>query len=207
MVIMNYEDHIKESFKVKYPADTIFPSEVGICYRKSYLARNIEFERGINEIYLDLGEQYHERIEQYFKEKLNCQTEVEIKDEIEGIKISGRIDIVCNNDLLEIKTISYNYFQVKEYHLYQVALYYHILKKQNYQINNVYIIYLNRNTREVKQFKIDEKVLENYYQKVIEWIKKFKEYLKETDYKKVPGVNNYICKSCEFKQKCIISLF
>ncbi len=47
---MNYEEFVKQSFKMKYPEDTIFPSEIGICFRKSYLSRKFEFERGINEI-------------------------------------------------------------------------------------------------------------------------------------------------------------
>ena len=98
----NYEEFVKQSFKMKYPEDTVFPSEIGICFRKSYLSRKFEFERGINEISLDLGEQHHERVENYFVEKLGCKSEVEVKGEIEGIKISGRIDLICNNDLIEL---------------------------------------------------------------------------------------------------------
>jgi len=204
---MNYEEFVKESFKVRYPEDTIFPSEVGVCFRKSYFARKFEFEKGINELVLDLGELHHERIENYFVEKLNCKAEVEIKGEIEGLKISGRIDLICGNDLLEIKTISTNYLQIREYHLYQIAIYYHLLKQQNFKIDNVYIIYLNRISREVKQFQIDKITLDIYLQKAIDWIKKFKEYLKLTDYKNIPGANNYLCKNCEFKSRCFGSLF
>ncbi|ARQ96684.1 hypothetical protein [Sulfolobus islandicus rod-shaped virus 11] len=203
----NYEDFVKQSFKVKYPEDTIFPSEIGICFRKSYLSRKFEFERGINELVLDLGEQYHEKVEHYFEEKLNCKTEIEINGEIENIKISGRIDLICNNDLIELKTISTNYFQIKEYHLYQVSIYYYLLQQQNYKIDNVYIIYLNRLNREVKQFLIDKKLIDEYIQKAIEWIKKFKEFIKLQDYKTIPGANNYLCKNCEFKAKCYGSLF
>lgn len=204
---MNYEELVKQSFKAKYPLDTIFPSEVGLCFRKSYLTRYVEFEKEISELILDLGEQHHERVEEFFKEKLGCQTEVEVKDEIEGFKISGRVDIICNKDLIELKTIGYNFYKVKEYHLYQVSLYYYILKKQNYQIDNVYIIYLNRTNKEVKQIKIEEKTLQEYYQKAVDWIRKLKEYLQEKDYKKVPGVNNYICKTCTLKQYCVNPLF
>jgi len=199
---MNYEDLVRQSFKIKYPEDLIFPSEVGICFRKSYFSRKFEFEKGINELVLDLGEQHHLRIENYFTEKLECKSEIEVKGEIEGLKISGRIDLICGNDLLEIKTISNNYFNIKEYHLYQIAIYYYLLKLQNYKIDNVYIIYLNRINREVKQFQIEKNVLEEYIQKAIDWIKKFKEYLKLTDYKNIPGANNYLCKNCDFKSKC-----
>ncbi len=204
---MNYEEFVRQSFKVRYPEDTIFPSEIGICFRKSYFARKFEFEKGINELVLDLGELHHERIENYFVEKLGCQAEVEVKGEIEGLKISGRADLICGNDLLEIKTISTNYLQIKEYHLYQIAIYYHLLKQQNFRIDNVYIIYLNRINREVKQFQIDKNIIDQYFQKAIDWIKKFKEYLKLTDYKNIPGVNNYLCKNCEFKSRCFGSLF
>ena len=204
---MNYEEFVKQSFKMKYPEDTIFPSEIGICFRKSYLSRKFEFERGINEISLDLGEQHHERIESYFVEKLGCKSEVEVKGEIENIKISGRIDLICNNDLIELKTITSNYFNIKEYHLYQVSIYYYLLQQQNYKIDNIYIIYLNRLNKEVKQFLIDKKVLDEYVKKAIEWIKKFKEFIKLQDYKTIPGANNYLCKNCEFKAKCFGSLF
>ena len=204
---MNYEEFVKQSFKMKYPEDTIFPSEIGICFRKSYFSRKFEFEKAVNEISLDLGEQYHEKVEHYFEEKLNCKTEIEINGVIEGMKISGRIDLICNNDLIELKTISTNYFQIKDYHLYQVAIYYYLLQKQNYKIDNVYIIYLNRLNREVKQFLIDKKLIDEYIQKAIEWIKKFKEYIKMEDYKNIPPVNSYFCKNCEFKGKCYGALF
>jgi CRISPR/Cas system-associated exonuclease Cas4 (RecB family) len=207
MIIVNYEEFVKQSFKVKYTEDTIFPSEIGICFRKSYFTRKFEFEKGINEISLDLGEQHHKHIEEYFTEKLNCKNEIEVKGEIEGMKISGRIDLICGNDLIELKTISINYFQIKEYHLYQIATYYYLLQQQNYKIDNVYIIYLNRTNREVKQFQIGQKLIEEYAKKAIEWIKKYKEYLNEKDYKNVPGVNNFLCKNCEFKGKCYGSLF
>jgi RecB family exonuclease len=204
---MNYEEFVKQSFKMKYPEDTIFPSEIGICFRKSYFSRKFEFEKAVNEISLDLGEQYHEKVEHYFEEKLNCKPEIEINGEIEGMKISGRIDLICNNDLIELKTISTNYFQIKEYHLYQVAIYYYLLQQQNYKIDNIYIIYLNRLNREVKQFLIDKKLIDEYIQKAIDWIKKFKEYIKMEDHKNIPPVNSYFCKNCEFKGKCYGSLF
>jgi len=202
----NYEEFIKQSFKTKYPEDTIFPSELGICFRKSYFARKFEFEKGINELILDLGEQYHDRIENYFEEKLGCKSEIEVKGEIEGIKISGRVDLICNNDLIELKTISSNYFQIREYHLYQVSIYYYLLQLQNYKIDNIYIIYLNRINREVKQFQVDKIVIDIYIKRAIDWIKKFKEYLKVEDYKNIPGANNYLCKNCEFRGKCFGSL-
>jgi len=204
---MNYEDIIKESFNVKYPEDTIFPSEIGICFRRSYLSRKTTFQKKINEFYMDLGIQYHEHIENYLVEKLNCKNEVVINDEIEGMKISARIDLICGNDLIELKTISHEIFQVKEYHLYQVAIYYYLLKKQNYKIDNVYIIYLNRTTKEVKQLRIDDVLLEVYVKKAIDWIKKLKEYLSQTDYKKVPGLNNKFCTNCEFINYCYGKLF
>ena len=203
----NYEEFVKQSFKMKYPENTIFPSEIGICFRKSYFSRKFEFEKAVNEISLDLGEQHHERIENYFVEKLGCKSEVEVKGEIEGLKISGRIDLICNNDLIELKTITSNYFNIKEYHLYQVSIYYYLLQQQNYKIDNIYIIYLNRLNKEVKQFLIDKKVLDEYMKKAIEWIKKFKEFIKLQDYKTIPGANNYLCKNCEFKAKCFGSLF
>jgi len=205
--MMNYEEFVKQSFKMKYDENTIFPSELGICFRKSYFSRKFEFEKGISDIALDLGEQHHQRIEHYFIEKLNCQSEIEVKGEIESLKVSGRIDLICNNDLLEIKTISTNYFQIKDYHLYQVAIYYYLLQQQNYKIDNVYIIYLNRINREVRQFLIDKKLIEEYIQKAIEWIKKFKEYIKMEDYKNIPLANSYFCKNCEFKGKCYGTLF
>ncbi|UUG47351.1 nuclease [Sulfolobus islandicus rod-shaped virus] len=203
----NYEEFVKQSFKMKYPEDTIFPSEIGICFRKSYFSRKFEFEKAVNEISLDLGEQYHEKVEHYFEEKLGCKSEIEIKGEIENIKISGRVDLICNNDLIELKTITSNYFNIKEYHLYQVSIYYYLLQQQNYKINNVYIIYLNRINKEVRQFQIDKKVLDEYMKKTIDWIKKFKEFMKLQDYKIIPGANNYLCKNCEFKAKCFGSLF
>ena len=204
---MNYENIVKESFNVKYPEDTIFPSEIGICFRRSYLSRKMIFQKKINETHMDLGSQYHQHIENYLVEKLNCKNEIILEGEINEMKISARADLICGNDLLEIKTISHNFFQLKEYHLYQVAIYYYLLQQKNIKIDNVYIIYLNRETKEVKQLKIDDKLLQDYVKKAIEWIKKIKEYLNQTDYKKVPGLNNKFCTSCEFINYCYGKLF
>ena len=41
----NYEEFVKQSFKMKYPEDTVFPSEIGICFRKSYLVENLNLRK------------------------------------------------------------------------------------------------------------------------------------------------------------------
>jgi hypothetical protein len=202
-----YEEYVKQSFIVKYEKNVIFPSELGTCLRRIFLSRNENFIKNVSTMEMDLGEQFHSRIENYFVEKLGCKNEIRFEKEIEGIKMSGRIDLLCGNDLIELKTSSFLSYRVKEYHLYQVAVYYYSLKDLGYDIQNVYIIYLNRENQQVREFKLSEQTLKEYYEKAKQFIKDYKEIMNEKDYHKVKTGEKIFCKYCEFKEKCYGKLF
>ncbi|QJF12354.1 putative CRISPR-associated Cas4 nuclease [Metallosphaera rod-shaped virus 1] len=201
-----YENRIKESFKKLYPEDTLYPSEICHCLRRSILARRIEHIKNLTSEVLDYGLAIHEDVETYFKEKLGCETEKAIEYEIEGVKISARVDLLCGSDLLELKTVSHFIRQPYQDHIVQVSLYHHILSQLGYKIDNVYIIYINRQNYDVQEFKIQKDQLEQGLKSAIDFIKNYKKYKDEQNIFKIPTGDSTFCKNCEFKNICYGSL-
>ncbi|AZI75904.1 putative CRISPR-associated Cas4 nuclease [Sulfolobales Beppu rod-shaped virus 1] len=199
---MTYEDIIKKAFVRVYDKNTIFPSEIGICVRRSYFMRQGEVRLTNVTEEMDIGTVYHNDIEIKMRDDLHCETEVKVEGEIENIKISGRIDAICKTDLLEFKITGYIPFSPKIYHLQQVAIYYYLLSKQNRKIDNVYIIYIKRGTLEVKEFLITREVLNYAFENAVDFIKKFKIAIEKNDYSFIPLADASFCKNCIFKNKC-----
>ncbi|QJF12285.1 putative CRISPR-associated Cas4 nuclease [Saccharolobus solfataricus rod-shaped virus 1] len=199
---MVYENKIKESFKKLYPENILYPSEIAYCLRKTILARRIQHIKNIGSEVADYGLAIHNDVEAYFKEKLGCETEKAIEYEIEGVKISARVDLLCGSDLLELKTVSHFIRQPYQNHIVQVSLYYHILSQLNYKIDNVYLVYINRQNYDVQEFKIQKDQLDQGLKSAIEFIRNYKKYKDEQNIFKIPIGDTTFCRSCEFRNIC-----
>ncbi|ALG96881.1 CRISPR/Cas system associated [Acidianus rod-shaped virus 2] len=206
MIETVYENRIKESFKKLYPEDTLYPSEIGHCLRRSILARRIEHTKNFANEVVDYGLAIHEDVEIYFKEKLSCEAEKSIEYEIEGVKISARVDLLCGSDLIELKTVPHFIRQPYQSHIIQVSLYYYILSQLNYKIDNVYLIYINRQNYDVQEFKIQKDQLDQGLKNAIDFIKNYKKYKDEQNIFKIPIGDTTFCKNCEFKNICYGSI-
>ena len=201
-----YTDAIRKSFYRTFDKDILYPSEIGTCVRRSYFFRTEPNVLIISNDLLDSGRNIHDAIQDVLEDNLNCQTEVELRTEINGIIISGRADAMCNGDLLEFKVVNYIPPQPKSYHLQQVALYYKALLDLGIQPQNVYIFYIRRDTLEVKGFKLSEEQLKEGFRKAVEYIESYKYVLETGDFKKFKPAEPSFCKYCQFRDKCNMSL-
>ena len=201
-----YLETIKKAFYKSFDKNILFPSEIGICVRRSYFARTEQNVLVVSTEQMDIGKNFHEAIENAFENTLGCQTEVELRTEVEGIIISGRADAICGDDLIEFKVSSYIPLQPKSYHLQQLALYYKALLDLGKQPENVYIFYIKRDTLEVKEFKISVEDLQDAFRKAVEFINSYKYVLETGDFKKFKPAEPSFCKYCQFRDKCNMSL-
>ncbi|CAQ58450.1 CRISPR/Cas system associated [Stygiolobus rod-shaped virus] len=195
---MKYVDIIKASFDRQLPKDTLFPSEFGICVRRSYFERTEVFQKiNVSEA-METGVVYHEAIEQKLRDELKCETEKEIQGELNGIKISGRIDAICGNDLLEIKTVSIFVNIPKSYHIDQATVYWLLTNKQY----NIYLIYIKRNDLQIREIMLDKSVLEAHIPNIMKFIDDYKKLIETGDYRQVKMADSTFCKNCYFTKKC-----
>ncbi len=201
-----YEDVIKNAFIHTYPSDELFASEIGICLRRSILSRRQPTIRAIDNMLLEHGVIMHEAVQDHLTHELNCQAEVEAKDVIEGVTISGRIDLLCprdnGNDLLELKTSGYDAWEVKYYHKVQVALYKILLEKKGVKINNIYVIYINRQTLNVKEFKLRDSDIQEGLNLAIKFIHDYAKYKNVNDIHEIAITDKIFCKNCAFYTTC-----
>ncbi len=201
-----YEDVIKKAFVRTTPADELFASEIGICLRRSILSRRQPTIRAIDNLLLEHGVIMHETVQAHLVRELNCQAEVELEDVIEGVKVSGRVDLLCPRDdafdLLELKTTGYDAWQIKYYHKVQVALYKLMLEKRGVKVNNVYVIYINRQTLNVKEFRLHENDLNEGLDLAIKFIRDYVKYRDIDDIHKITINDKTFCKGCEFYAMC-----
>ncbi len=201
-----YEDAIKNAFVHVYPSDELFASEVGICLRRTILSRRQPTARAIDNLLLEYGVIMHEAVQDHLTRTLNCQAEVEIRDEVEGVKVSGRADLLCphddGNDLLELKTTGYDAWEIKYYHKVQVALYKILLEKKGIKINNIYVIYINRQTLNVKEFKLRDSDIAEGLNLGLKFIHDYVKYKDVNDIHEIAISDKIFCKGCTFYTTC-----
>ncbi len=201
-----YEDIIKNAFVHSYPQNELFASEIGICLRKSILSRRQPMVRAIDNMLLEHGVIMHETVQAHLVRELNCQAEVEVKDNIEGITISGRVDLLCPRDdgfdLLELKTTGYDAWEIKYYHKVQVALYKMMLEKKGIKINNIYVIYINRQNLNVKEFRMRDSDINEGLNMALKFIRDFIKHRNVDDIHKIEISDKIFCKGCEFYNVC-----
>ena len=203
---MSYADYIKKAFVKSYQKEVLFPSEIGVCVRRSYFMRTEQQVLIFATEQMETGIKFHEAIQSTFKNELNCETEVSLATEINGFIISGRADAICNNDLLEFKVVSFLPPQPKDYHLQQLALYYKALLDLGRKIENVYIYYIKRDSLEVKEFRVSEAQLREAFARAVEFINAYKYLLETGDIKKFKPAEPSLCKYCQFRNKCNLTL-
>ncbi len=205
-VITMYEDVVKKAFVRMNPADELFASEIGICIRRSILSRRQPVTRAVDNMLLEHGVIMHETVQAHLERELKCQAEVQLEDEVEGVKISGRVDLLCPRengyDLLELKTTGYDAWEVKYYHKVQVALYKVMLEKKGIKINNIYVIYINRQTLNVKEFRLRDADIAEGLDRATKFIRNYVKYHDVNDIHRIEIADKVFCKGCEFYTTC-----
>ena len=145
--------------------------DIGVCERFLYYARTVELpteplDVGLIRIF-KTGDVFHAMIQAWIK-AIDPEARIEESFEI-GDLVRGRIDVIQGNGIcVEIKSASsYNYQRfVKEpkpQHVLQTAFYADVCKT-DYGI----LLYVNKDTSEMKEFKIDVMDLSEVY---ASWLK------------------------------------
>jgi len=177
--------------------DEIMVTEVAApCLRRSYYNRVRGSLPSPSEFLKSIGNDVHLKLQEVLRDE-GCDTEVSISIELDGFRLRGRIDALCEElgekVVLEFKTA--NEIPEKPYdsHVMQLQAYLLMLK-----LKKGYLIYLSRTNGRVKVFKIlrDNKAVK----KLIERARQL--YKALTDLKPPATEKGPWCQDCPFSHIC-----
>lgn len=103
--------------------NVVYVSELVQCKQKA------QFYKKFPEIYqleprFFLGKIVHRGLQQFLQEEYNAEIEVEVEKAIDDVILSGRIDAIVNDTVIEIKYVSDVYKnEPNEHHVLQVKIY------------------------------------------------------------------------------------
>lgn len=196
-----------EKFKVK---KRLTVGDLSDCVRKAYynfkgLERKISYIYPFEEMVLGVGNLIHDTLQKRLKFK---SEEVTLKIDDYPIEISGRYDILLNDDVLvEIKSIDAIPKKPKPEHLWQGAIYSMFLNNNlDHNLKTLQLLYVARGKFKVELFNYDlsEKVLNNVKNRVDNYVQLLHESLESDtppDYgSKYISTNN--CFFCPYEYEC-----
>jgi len=121
------KDKLKEEQREK-PSNVIYVTDLVTCQalRQFY----VEAEDDSAQLH---GKLIHNSIESIFSQGV-CETEVSVVYKLDNFDIVGRLDMLCGDEVVEIKTTK----DLKLQHLYQLLIYMYMIRK-----NNGVLLYIN----------------------------------------------------------------
>ena len=166
------------------------------CLRRSYYNRVRGSLPTPSEFLKSIGNDVHLKLQEVLKQE-GCDTEVSVNIELDGFKLRGRIDALCNERgedvILEFKTA--NEIPEKPYdsHVMQIQAYLLMLK-----LRKGYLIYLSRTNGRVKVFRIerDNKAIKRLIERARQLYKAL------TDLKPPAAEKGPWCSDCPFLHIC-----
>jgi len=187
-----------------------FPSWAGMCPRWIYYAKTIgtKVDKNTNYRFI-IGNMAHEYFEKLISDNYDVAIEYPFQTDYEKIHISGRIDIMTEKGIIDLKTTNdLNTTKLPKYSdIAQVQLYLHFMNKKDGML--IYIdvnrLLLNRTSghafMEVR-FNYDENIATNVLRK-FEYVYEY--YMRKTP----PPMDNPFmnhsdieCQYCPFKEVC-----
>jgi len=166
------------------------------CLRRSYYNRVRGSLPTPSEFLKSIGNDIHLKLQEVLRNE-GCDTEVSVNIELDGFRLRGRIDALCNERgedvILEFKTA--NEIPEKPYdsHVMQIQAYLLMLK-----LRKGYLIYLSRTNGRVKVFRIerDNKAVKRLVERARQLYNSLKD-LKPPAAEKGPW-----CSDCPFSHIC-----
>jgi len=166
------------------------------CLRRSYYARVRGSLPTPSEFLKSIGNDIHLKLQEVLRNE-GCDTEVSVNIELDGFRLRGRIDALCNERgedvILEFKTA--NEIPEKPYdsHVMQIQAYLLMLK-----LRKGYLIYLSRTNGRVKVFRIerDNKAVKRLVERARQLYKAL------TDLKPPAAEKGPWCSDCPFLHIC-----
>jgi CRISPR/Cas system-associated exonuclease Cas4 (RecB family) len=205
--------YIKKEFRPR-GIGKYYPSDAGMCMRKvwySYMYPS-EVEPELAKIF-ELGNIIHDFIVKVLKSEKNREivllgSELPVRQNIDGIEISGRVDDVikvCIDNkvyLVEVKSTKSLFYtnDAKSHNVDQLQLYMHLTG-----IHDGIILYVDKTNLQTKAFKISYDP--SAANEIIERFKKLHSHLLEKTLPppeaKLIQKNAWMCKYCEYQDKCL----
>lgn len=206
------ENHLwREQFPKKI--GRYYPSEIGKCMRKLFYSYKYpqEVDKRLLKIF-EIGNILHGFVVEVFKSERNpdvtlLKTEMPIKLEEKGFLISGRVDDLLlikasgKELLVEVKSCKDVSFLEKpqNHHAVQLQLYMHATN-----VHNGVILYIDKNTLETKTFFIEYD--ESWSGQLIERFRALHKLLTANSLPKAEAKMlddmEWMCRDCEYKEKC-----
>lgn len=182
---------------------TISASMIGGCRRQGAYALTVgwpteNMERG-GMATAHLGHAIHEYLLPKLQQALGGEVEAEVTGEIGGIEVSGHVDLLTDEVVVDVKTVSDNYYSVvarntPKGHRLQATAYAMLTKRER-----AVLLYVNRGTGD--RFSVEWHV-EDYASDVLAWIQQVQvdpEWVERDE--RGPGLS-IICDSCPFAGPC-----
>jgi len=177
----------------RFPFD-IHASEVGDkCLRKLYFKRTVELafqEQEKNLLLFETGNIFHRYIQGLFPD---AQIEKEVRIRFKDFNIVGRVDIVFNGQIYELKAVSRMPTSPYEPHKCQVEVYMRGLRRER-----AIICYIQKSTFETLEFEVERDDIR--WQEIVLRVRKLVQALKE---KRVPEATySWNCRWCPYYSIC-----
>jgi CRISPR/Cas system-associated exonuclease Cas4 (RecB family) len=190
-----------------------YPSEIGSCLRKVWYSYRYpqELKPDLIKIF-EVGNIMHDFITEVLKSERNphielLKAELPVKTEIDDFTISGRIDdllLIKENGksiLVEVKSVKSVAYQQRPSHN-------HIMQLQFYMfVTNIHsgiLLYIDKTTLQTKAFEINYD--EATGRQIIERFRRLHNALKNNklppDEAKLLDEMNWMCRFCEYREKC-----
>jgi len=190
-----------------------YPSEIGNCIRKVWYTYNhpMEIDPGLRRIF-QLGDILHDFVVQVLRSEKNKEiellnAEMPFKIEMEGFTISGRVDdlLLLKSDSTQVLVEVKSSRSVKgiskpmEHHKTQLQFYMYAT-----HVHNGVLLYIDKSTLETKSFTVEFSAKRGR-----QILNKFRALHKHLTNNTLPAAEakrsngiSWMCKYCEYKDKC-----
>ena len=177
----------------------IYVTDLVGCIRRSYYIKKYGFQ--VDEstaLWLLFGGLFHDLITPAIAEAFKGQKEVSINYKFEDVEIHGRVDVLLDDSIIELKTCSKLPIKPKLSHVEQLNVYMNILNKKI-----GYLVYISKVQADTVVFECEKN--HRMFQQTLEKAKLLKKAL---DNDIPPEVNlplsarRQFCDSCPFYEKC-----
>ena len=173
--------------------ETVFVTEITQCLRKSYFQRKYGFRpAGEKAVILMLGSALHYIVQKYsdYDGKL---VEVPVKAEFEGVELKGRVDLLLDDSVVELKTVIKVPDSVLEHHRDQLLLYMFMSGRER-----GYVVYVGKKDGAVEAYEVqnDPERLKTLLSRA----KKLSQHLMNNE--KPDPEPSWLCRFCEYRRIC-----
>ena len=190
----------EEESRPQSPINEIHVSEITYCLRKAYYVRKERVTPPLEKVtVLNIGRAMHLLIEKYIDSKRNVEYEVEVKYPFREITVIGTIDLIVDNTIIELKTVSRKPKEVYQHHYSQVNAYHFMLREKRKDINEVaYIVYINKRNGEIYVYT----VIPNLNDFMLTLLRAYQLYHHLISNEPPKPEYTYLCNFCEYRMVC-----